>query len=146
VHPRYSISIDINAPPERVFEVMTDVERWHEWTPSIHRITRKQSGPLVAGETATVRQPKLPPARWTVNEIQPGRSFSWFNRAPGLKVTGFHGAEPTSSGSRATLSLSYEGIFGGLLARMTEGITKKYIEMEAKGLKARAENPSYRHS
>ena len=144
MQPRYSISIDINAPAERVFEVMADVERWHEWTPSISGITRKQSGPLVVGETATVRQPKLPPATWTVNAIKPGRSFSWFNRAPGLRVTGFHGAEPAPGGSRATLSLTYEGIFGGLLARMTEGITKKYIEMEAKGLKARAENPTYR--
>ena len=123
---------------------MTDVERWHEWTPSIMRITRTRSGPLVVGETATVRQPKFPPAMWTVNEIKPGRSFSWFNRAPGLRVTGFHGAEPTASGSRAVLGLSYEGIFGGLLARMTEGITKRYLEMEAKGLKARAENPAYR--
>ena len=145
MQPRYSISIDISAPPERVFEVMTDVERWHEWTPSITRITRKHSGPLSMGETATVRQPKFPPAMWTVNEITPGRSFSWFNRAPGLKVTGFHGAEPTASGSRATLALTYEGIFGGLLAKMTEGITKRYLEMEANGLKARAENPAYRH-
>jgi hypothetical protein len=144
--PRYSISIDINAPAERVFEVMTDVERWHEWTPSITKITRRQSGPLAVGETATVRQPKFPPAMWTVNEIRPGRSFSWFNRAPGLRVTGHHGAEPTPSGSRATLGLTYEGIFGGLLARMTEGITRKYLEMEATGLKARAENPSYRHA
>ena len=143
MQPRYSISIDINAPAERVFEVMADVERWHEWTASIRRITRKRSGPLTIGETATVRQPKLPPARWTVNAIDPGRSFSWCNRAPGLKVTGFHGAEPTAAGSRATLSLSYEGLFGGLLARMTEGITTKYIEMEAKGLKARAEDPTY---
>ena len=123
---------------------MIDVERWHEWTPSITRITRTQSGPLVVGETATVRQPKFPPAMWTVNEITPGRSFSWFNRAPGLRVTGHHGAEPTATGSRATLGLTYEGVFGGLLARMTEGITRKYLEMEANGLKARAENPAYR--
>lgn len=125
---------------------MTDVERWHEWTPSIRSITRTQSGPLVVGETATVRQPRLPPAMWTVNEIKPGRSFSWFNRAPGLRVTGHHGAEPTAAGSRATLALTYEGIFGGLLARMTKGITLRYLAMEANGLKARAENPTYRHA
>ena len=143
MQPRYSISIDINAPAERVFEVMTDVERWHEWTPSITGIKRTRSGALTVGERATVRQPKFPPATWTVNEIKPGRSFSWFNRAPGLRVTGHHAAEPTATGSRATLGLRYEGIFGGLLARMTERITKRYLELEAKGLKARAENPSY---
>jgi uncharacterized protein YndB with AHSA1/START domain len=30
MQPCYSISVDLNAPPERVFEVMADVERWHE--------------------------------------------------------------------------------------------------------------------
>jgi uncharacterized membrane protein len=144
--PRFSISIDINAPAERVFDVMTDVERWHEWTPSITSVTLQPAGPLAIGSRATVRQPKLPQAQWTVSVIEPGRSFKWINRAPGLLVTAHHGAEPTPTGSRATLSLTYEGIFGGLLAWMTEGITKRYIDMEARGLKARAENPSYRHS
>ena len=38
------------------------------------------------------------------------------------------------------------GAKGGLLARMTKGITLRYIAMEAAGLKARAENPHYRHT
>ena len=38
--PRYSVSIDINAPAERVYDVMIDLDRWHEWTPSITSIRR----------------------------------------------------------------------------------------------------------
>ncbi len=144
--PRFSISIDINAPAERVFEVMTDVERWHEWTPSVTSVKLQQPGPLAVGRKAVIRQPKFPPALWTISAIEPGRSFTWINRAPGLLVTAHHGAEPTPNGSRARLSLRYDGIFGGLLAWMTEGITKRYLFMEAGGLKARAENPAYRHS
>lgn len=144
--PRFSVSIDINAPAERVFDVMTDVERWHEWTPSVTSVKLQQPAPLAVGGRALIRQPKFPPALWTINAIEPGRSFKWINRAPGLLVTAHHGATPTPTGSRATLSLAYEGIFGGLLAWMTEGITKRYLDMEARGLKARAENPSYRHS
>ena len=63
-----------------------------------------------------------------------------------LKVTGHHVVEPTPAGSRATLAVACEGIFGGLLARLTKGITNRYIAMEAAGLKARAENPDYRYS
>ena len=135
----FSISVEIDAPAERVFEVMTDVVRWHEWTPSITSIKRLDDGPFVVGSRALIRQPKLPPAVWTVSRIVPGRGFEWVNRAPGLRVTGHHFAEPLTRGSRATLALSYEGLFGGLLARMTEGITKRYLNMEADGLKARAE-------
>ena len=146
VAPRHSISISIDAPPERVFEVMIDVARWHEWTPSITSVTLMDDGPIAVGTRARIRQPKLPPALWTVSRIVPGRGFEWVNRAPGLRVTGHHFADPTEHGSRATLTLSYEGMFGGLLAWMTAGITKRYVEMEANGLKARAENPRYRHA
>jgi len=45
--------------------------------------------------------------------------------------------------SKATLSLRYEGLLGGLLARLTRGITNRYLAMEAKGLKARSENPFF---
>ena len=144
--PRYSTSIDINAPAERVYEVMIDIDRWHEWTPSITSIRRLDGAGFERGARAMIRQPKLPPALWTVSRVEPGRRFEWINRAPGLKVTGHHAVEPTPGGSRATLALSYDGIFGGLLARLTKGITNRYIAMEAAGLKARAENPNYRYS
>jgi hypothetical protein len=36
-------------------------------------------------------------------------------------------------------------MFGGLFARMTKGITEQYIALEAKGLKARSENPAFHH-
>ncbi len=145
VEPLFSLSIDIIAPAERVFEVMSDVERWHEWTPSVNSVKLHQPGPLAVGGRALIRQPKFPPALWTITAIEPGRSFTWISRAPGARVIAHHAAVPTSSGSRATLSLRYEGIFGGLLAWITEGITKRYLFMEAGGLKARSENPIYRH-
>lgn len=144
--PAFSISIDINATAERVYDVMTDIDRWHEWTPSITSIRRLDGGGFEIGKRAMIRQPKFPPATWTISRIEPGRRFEWINKGPGLKVTGHHSVEPAANGSRATLALSYEGIFGGLLARMTESITKRYIAMEAAGLKARAENPDYRHA
>ena len=144
--PRYRTSIDINAPAERVYAVMIDIDRWHEWTGSITSIRRLDGAAFIVGTRAMVRQPKLPPAMWTISKIEPGRRFEWINAAPGLKVTGHHSVEPTPTGSRATLALSYAGLFGGLLARLTEGITKRYIAMEAAGLKARAENPNYRHA
>jgi hypothetical protein len=144
--PRFTISIDINAPAARVYDVMIDIDRWHEWTPSITSIRRLDGTAFEVDKRALIKQPKFPPAMWTLSRIEPGRRFEWVNKAPGLKVTGHHSVEPTAMGSRATLALSYEGLFGGLLARMTEGITRRYIAMEAAGLKARAENPAYRHT
>jgi len=138
------IEMEIAAPPERVWAVMSDIERWHEWTRSVASISRKDSGPLAVGSRAVIRQPKFPPALWTVTALEPGRSFAWTNVAPGVRVLATHSVEGTASGTRARLSLEYRGIFGGLLARLTKGITERYLAMEADGLKRRSEDPAFR--
>lgn len=143
---RFSISIDIQAPAERVFEVMSDIDRWHEWTPGVTSITRINGDMFGPGSRAVVKQPKFPPALWTVTALEPGRSFTWESRGPAMRVVGHHLAEPTATGARATLSLRYEGFVARLLARLTRGITNRYLAMEANGLKARAENPFFKHA
>lgn len=139
---QFSISIDINANADRVYAVMADIERWHEWTPSVTSIKRLDAGPFVVGSRAVIRQPKFPPALWTVSAIDGKRSFSWVSRAPGITVTARHAIDTVGRVSRATLSLRYEGLLGGLLARMTRRITNRYLALEANGLKERSENRS----
>ena len=131
-------SIDIAAPPDTVWSVMADAERWHEWTPSVRSI-RLLDRPLKVGSRALIRQPKFPPAMWKVVALEPGRSFTWVTGAPGLKAFGQHSVEPSGTGSRATLRLHYEGALGRLLARLTRGITNRYLDFEATGLKRRSE-------
>jgi uncharacterized membrane protein len=135
--------MDIAAPPDRVWSVMSDVDRWHEWTKSVTSITRKDNGPFAVGSRAVIRQPKFPPALWKITAIDPGRSFEWTSVAPGVRVVARHGVSAIAGGTRATLSLQYHGLFGGLIARLTKGITERYLAMEANGLKARSENPSF---
>jgi hypothetical protein len=64
----------------------------------------------------------------------------------GLRVVAHHRVEATAAGSRATLSLDLQGIFGGVFGRMTKRITERYLAFEASGLRARSENPSFRHA
>ena len=131
-------SIDISAPPDIVWSVISGVERWHEWTPSITSV-RLLGGPLEIGRRALIKQPRFPPALWTVTAIEPGRSFTWRTTGPGMRVHGDHRVEPAPGGARATLTLQYEGLVGRFLARMTRGITERYVGFEADGLKRRSE-------
>jgi uncharacterized membrane protein len=142
----FSISIEVDAPADRVWAVMSDPERWHEWTPSVTSIRLLNGRPLIVGSRALIRQPKFPPALWTVTAIEPG-SFTWVSTAPGVRVVARHWVEPLGeSRTRASLSLTMEGLLGGLLGRMTKAITERYLAMEAGGLKARSENPEFRHA
>ncbi len=61
-----------------------------------------------------------------------------------MRVVARHGVESTAAGSRATLSLELQGIFGGLFGWITGAITERYLGFEANGLKTRSENPGFR--
>src|SRR5262245_56805427 len=135
----FRMSVDIAAPPDVVWPVMSDVERWNEWTESVRSIRLLDKGPMAVGTRALVRQPKFPPALWKVVAIEPGRSFVWRTGAPGMRVYGHHAVAPVPGGTRATLTLRYEGSLGALFARLTRGITERYLGYEAAGLKRRSE-------
>ena len=136
----FRIEVDIAAPPERVWGVMSDVERWHEWTPSVTSIERLDSGPFGVGSWALIRQPKLLPAKWQVTELVEGRYFTWVSRGPGFQVTGRHAVEATETGSHAALSIDFTGLLGPLLGSLLRGLNERYLGFEAKGLKERSEN------
>jgi hypothetical protein len=134
----FSIVVDIAAPPDRVWAVMTDVERWPEWTPTVTRIQRLDDGPLTVGSRARVRQPRLPTAVWQVSELLEGRSFTWVSHSPGVRVTAEHGVEPTAGGTRAKLSVQFSGVLAPLVARLTRRLNERYLALEAKGLSERS--------
>jgi uncharacterized membrane protein len=134
----FSIAVDIAAPASTVWSVISDVERWPEWTASISRVKPLSSTPLQVGSRFRVHQPKLPPAFWRVTEIHSGTDFTWVSVAPGVRVTASHAVEPTATGSRATLSIRYEGRIGAWLARWVGRLNDQYLALEADGLKARA--------
>ena len=142
----FSVTTDIPAAPGRVWDVMTDVERWHEWTPSIASVTYLGDAKFEVGSRVLIRQPKFPPALWKIATIVPGQSFTWVSVAPGLRIVGNHAVERDGKGSRATLGLDMHGLFSAFFARLTGDITQRYIAMEAKGLKARSQDPAYRHA
>ena len=135
----FEITIDIAAPPQRVWNVTADVERWPEWTESVLSVRRLDDGKFRVGSRARIRQPKFLPALWEVTQLDEGRSFTWVTRSPGLRATGHHSVTPIAGGSRATLSVKYSGAMAGLVAKLLAGTTERFLTLEANGLKKRSE-------
>ena len=135
----FESSVDIDRPAEAVFAVFSDVAAWPSWTESITSVELLTDGPLHVGSQAKVRQPKLPPATWTVTELVPGRSFTWEARGPGVRSVGRHEVEPRNSGSTARSILEQHGPLGLVLGTVYAGLTRRYLAMESAGLKGRCE-------
>jgi|SRR5580765_1356635 uncharacterized membrane protein len=136
---KFTHSIDINAPPQIVWTIWSDIERWSEWTASITKIQKLAPGPLAVGLRACVRQPKLPVAIWRVTQVEENRRFIWFSTSPGAHVTGIHTIGPCGDGSRATMTLDFAGPLALLFGWLTRSLTQRYLQLEADGLKARSE-------
>jgi carbon monoxide dehydrogenase subunit G len=135
-----TVTIDIEAPPAKVWEVLIDVERWSEWTPTVTEVQRLDDGPLRSGSRASVVQPKLPKTEYVVTDLVAGRSFTWVARGPGVTTTARHALDDLPGGAtRVTLGVAQGGWLGSVMGRFYRGLTDRYLANEAAGLKSRCE-------
>lgn len=139
----YETEVDIDAAPEKVWAVLTDVEHWPEWTPSMTLVQRLEDGPFGVGSTVRVRQPRLPQTVYTITEYEPGQTFNWAAKSPGLTAAGGHHVAPRDDG-RTTVRLTFDqtGVLAPLIGLLTARLTRRYVTLEAQGLKQRCEPPS----
>ncbi len=133
-------SVHIEAPPEVVWRVWTDIERWPEWTASMRKITRLDQGRFGPNSSAHVRANAPPAADWRVTQFDDGRSFTWEAEMTGARAVATHLVEPDGARSKATMTFSISGgLLVTLLAPLFALISRRNLRMEAAGLKRRAE-------
>lgn len=114
---RIETRITIDAPPETVWAVLVDLDRYCEWNPFIV----ESSGRVAVGERLTNRMSRPGGNTMvfgpTVTEVEPGRVFEWLGRLglPGL-FDGRHRFElqPNEDG---TTTVRHSEYFSGILVR-----------------------------
>jgi uncharacterized protein YndB with AHSA1/START domain len=135
--------ITIDAPPEIVWSVYTDVEQWALWTASVTAARLHPSEPLQLGTAASIKQPWLPRVVWTVVELEPGRSWTWQNRSPGADTVAHHTVTPRPDGRvHVALSIDQRGVVGRPIGWLLRPLTRRYLRLEAQGLRRRSETCS----
>lgn len=135
-------SIDIDAAPETVWSVLTDLPAYGEWNPFI----TEAAGVPAPGERLSLRldDGEGRPMRFrpTVREATPARELRWLGR---LGVRGlFDGEhrfaiEPAGRGSRLTHEEHFTGMLVPLLAKRLRARTRPAFVRMNEALKARVE-------
>lgn len=132
--------VSIDAPVDQVWAVLLALEQWPEWTVSMTRLQRLQERHPGPGCVVRISQPGFPDADWTITEWEPGRCFTWVSRRPGFVARATHLIEPAPVGCVVTLVVEFGGLFGGLAGLLMAGTTRRFMDMEAAGLKQRCES------
>ncbi len=138
---RFETSREIAADPAAVWAVWTDVEHWPDWTDSMTSVHRLDTGEFTVGSSARVKQPGVRAMVWTVTESEPGRSFNWSSRTLGSRMVASHVLVPGPDGRlTAQLSVEQTGPLAGLLGLLAGAQIRRYLEMEADGIKRHCES------
>jgi carbon monoxide dehydrogenase subunit G len=138
---RFEQSIDINAPQQRVWDVLSDVEAWPRRIDTVEAVELLTPGPLARGSRVRLKQPKLPEGVWDVNVWDAPAFFEWTQKASGMTVVAGHRVEALDERrSRLTLTIDMGGLLAPVMGRFYGGLTNDYMTREAEGMKRAAES------
>jgi uncharacterized membrane protein len=133
-------SVKIDAPAPTFWDVLVDVEQWPDWTASMQRIVALDEPGIELGRRFQIEQPRLPNLVWVVTEVDPGVSWTWRQRSLGAATLAWHEVVPLEADrTLARQRIEQRGPLGVAVGVLARRLTKRYLDLEAQGLKARSE-------
>jgi uncharacterized protein YndB with AHSA1/START domain len=135
-------SIDIDAPPERVYDAMLDPARLKDWVTIHRRINRSDDGAPKEGyemeQTLCVRGANFK-VRWTLTEADKPDTATWEGRGPAHSYarTSYHLAERDGGGTRFDYENEFKAPGGFLGAAASKALMGGVPEREARKSLAR---------
>ena len=133
--------MDIEAPQQRVWDVLTDLERWPERMETVDTVELLTPPPPAGGTRVRLRQPKLPEGTWEVTVWEAPSYFEFRQHAGGVtSVAGHRVGALDDARSRLTLTLEMRGLLVPVFGRIYRDLTNRYMAIEAQAIKHAAES------
>jgi hypothetical protein len=108
---RFERSIEIDAPQQRVWDVLTDLEAWPQRIETVDTVELLTAPPLDVGGRARLKQPKLPEGVWEITVWDAPTYFEWTQKMTGTTTVAGHRVEALGDDrSRLTLTLDMRGL------------------------------------
>jgi uncharacterized protein YndB with AHSA1/START domain len=128
--------VRIDAPPETVWAVLTDLRAWPAWNPDVRSMSF--DGPLAPG-TAFRWKAGSATLSSTLQEVEPPRRFGWTGRTMGIHAVHVFHLDPSEGGTLARSEESFRGLIPSVLRRYSRKVLQRGIDGILAALKAEAE-------
>ena len=127
---------EIDAPPDVVWEILSDIEHWSQWNPDI--ASAKLEGPLAPGTRFTW---KAGPGNITsvLAEVTPTELMAWKGKSFGVRAVHLWRLESNGQGTILRTDESMEGIPARLFRRSLEKTLQKALASGLSAAKKEAE-------
>jgi len=133
--------IEVAAPPEIVWEVLTDIPRWSAWNSDVKSASLE--GPLAEG---TKFRWKSGPGRITstLQSVEPPHVIAWTGKTFGIEAKHIYRLERRGDATMVSSEESWDGLLVRLLRRSTTKMLQKAVESGLVHLKREAEGRAAR--
>ena len=128
--------VQIAAPPETVWEVISDIAAWPSWNTDVKSM--KLEGPVAPGSTF----------RWkagssslvsTLKVVDPPREIAWTGVTMGIHAVHVFRLEPSDGGTRAHSAESFRGLIPTVFRGYSRKVLQRGIDRILALLKTEAE-------
>ena len=112
----FSHTLRTEAPPPAVWTVWTDVPGWPRWDTELQAAAL--DGPFEIGARGRLTPLRGPEARFTITELDPGRSYTFETALPLARLRVRRAWQTAPDGAtEITHHVSFHGLMGGIFAR-----------------------------
>jgi len=133
-------SIEVDASQQRVWDVLSDLEAWPQRIETVDTVELLTPAPIAKGSRVRLRQPKLPEGTWDITVWDAPSYFEWTQESDGVTSVAGHRVEALGeSRARLTLTLDMRGLLIPVIGLFYRGLTNRYMNLEAEGMKRAAE-------
>jgi hypothetical protein len=129
--------IEIAAPPEVVWDVLTAFDRWPSWNPEVKSMSVQE--PVVVGSTF----------RWkagpstvtsTIRHLEPFRLIAWSGRTMGIRAVDVFHLDAHEGTTLVREEESWDGLVARLFRKSLQRTLDRSLENGLRYLKAAAEH------
>ena len=133
----------IGAPPDHIWALATEIERWPDWLPTMSAARKLSPGPFAPGGRFELKQPLQPAAIREVTVRTRHKRFDWRRLSRGLlTLQARHEVAQSGTPSISRLSLCCAGPISVLLWPILWVVFAPTLRMENAALKRRCETRS----